>query len=666
MPAIFPELQSEELLYSGIARYSDMMEFPSAQALWRNVYGECPIKVEVDLSGPLGSMVDRMPNGSDYDASSLVRKHTLFPYLTFSMPPGRQQEVEAKLTCRGPRPTGSILRTSNWSVKSPTYLRYCRSCAKEDRNGPTGVPYWRRFHQLPGVLLCATHQDILVESSISRAVGSGRNEFISLEQALELGDMGEVELPSQFAESALEIARDSLWLLQNPGTGDGRLLKRHRDWQLAHGWQHERAPHRGNFNFKGFLEAIRDHYDEKFLQALCEGKASLLIPETGGWIHQLTKLQNKNCAYPPLQHMLLWQFLGLTAQEFFQNPGKPVVPPEPKKAKSQFTLERPCPNVACEQYDPPIPRILDVPEEQMDKRFTISCPVCDFTYTQRPNCDDPSRIRIKKTGDLWDSRLKKLLKRTPALSLAKLTHEIGFSPATIKKHALRLNLWRSRWKESAKQAVDSVGKSRRRKEAARERNRQKWLKLRTEFPSESRSELRKRAPRVGYYLSKHDTDWYNANSPKKGEKWSRERRKRWESLDETTLAATKKEVAEMVQEDPPVRITLHGLSERLGQMSTLATRLRRGKLPRTEEFINKVVESRRHYALRRLRNAVDHYAQRKKLPAYRDFTNKASMDHRSYPELASSAYEALTVHIEQQECIPEQWKASDSEIWGEV
>jgi hypothetical protein len=101
-------------------------------------------------------------------------------------------------------------------------------------------------------------------------------------------------------------------------------------------------------------------------------------------------------------------------------------------------------------------------------------------------------------------------------------------------------------------------------------------------------------------------------------------------------------------------------------MSTLATRLRRGKLPRTEEFINKVVESRRHYALRRLRNAVDHYAQRKKLPAYRDFTNKASMDYRSYPELASSAYEALTVHIEQQECIPEQWKASDSEIWGEV
>ncbi|WP_263821122.1 TnsD family Tn7-like transposition protein [Salinibacter sp.] len=472
-------------------------------------------------------------------------------------------------------------------------------------------------------------------------------------------------MPSRFAVSALQIAKDSLWLLQNPDMGNGSLLQRHKDWQFAHGWQHKRAPHRGNFNFKGFLEAIRDHYDEEFLRVLCEGKASLLIPETGGWIRQLTMLQNKDRAYPPLQHMLLWQFLGLTVEEFFQDPSKPVISPGLKKSKSQLTLDGPCPNVACEQYDPPIPRILDVPEEARDKRFTISCPVCDFSYTQRPSCDDPRRIRIKQTGNLWDSRLRELLERTPALSLAQLTNEIGFSQATIQKHALRLDLWRSGWKDSVKQAVDSKGKSRRRKKAARHRNRQKWLKLRNEFPGESRSELRKRAPRVGYYLSKHDTDWYNAHSPKKGGKWNRERRKRWDSLDKTTLAVSKKEVAEMMQEDPPVRVTLHGLSDRLGQTSTLQTRLRRKKLPRTAEFIDQVVENKRDYALRRLRNAVDHYAQIKKLPAYRDFTDKASMDYRSYPELASSAYAALTAHIEEQECIPEQWKTSDPEPWRE-
>jgi hypothetical protein len=474
--------------------------------------------------------------------------------------------------------------------------------------------------------------------------------------------MREVELPSQVAESALQIARDSLWLLQNPDMGDGRLLNRHKDWQFAHGWQHERAPHRGKFKFKGFLKAIHDHYDEEFLRALCEGKASLLIPKTGGWIRQLTMLQNKDRAHPPLQHILLWQFLGLTVEEFFQDPSKPMIPAESNKSKSQFTLDGPCPNVACEQYDPPIPRILDVPEEQMDQRFTISCPVCDFTYTQRPSCDDPRRIRIKQTGDLWDSRLKELLERTPALSLEKLTHEVGFSQGTIQKHALRLDLWRSRWKGSAKQAVDSVGKSRRRKKAARERNRQKWLKLRADFPSESRSELRKRAPRVGYYLSKHDTDWYNAHSPEKGAKWNRERKKRWKRLDEDTLAATKEKVAEMLQEHPPVRVTIHGLSVRLGQINTLQSRLQRGKLPRTARFVNQVVEGKRDYALRRLRNAVGYYALRGEIPAYRDFTEKAAMDYRSYPDLASSAYAALSSHVKHQETIPRQWQVSNSTI----
>ena len=45
MPAIFPELQPEELLYSGIARYGDMMGVPSLTALWGNVYAQ-PVGIQ--------------------------------------------------------------------------------------------------------------------------------------------------------------------------------------------------------------------------------------------------------------------------------------------------------------------------------------------------------------------------------------------------------------------------------------------------------------------------------------------------------------------------------------------------------------------------------------------------------------------------------------------
>lgn len=642
------------------------MGFPSTKALWRNVYGECQMAAEVDLSGPLGSMAARMPDsGSDFDTSLLLRKHTLFPYLTFSMPPQRQQEVEAKLICRGPRPAGSVLGTANWAVKSPTYLRYCRSCVREDKNGPVGVPYWRRSHQLPGVIICPLHQETLIASTLLRAFGAGRTGFISLERALELGGETEV-LPSQFSAPALQIARDSLWLLQNPDMGDGTLSERHREWQFAHGWQCEKGSHRGKLTFTDFLSAIRDYYSEEFLRTLSEGKDSLLISKTGGWIRELTLLQNKDRAYHPLQHILLWQFLALTAEKFFQDPGEPIIMPEPDKSSQPLTLEGPCPNVACSQYDPPVPRILDVQEEKKGEISTIACPVCDFTYTQRPNCDTSKNIRIKRTGKIWNRRIEKLLNRSPKITLKEIANKLGFEPKTIQKHALRLNLWRPEWKESRKQTVSSANRYQRKRENARDRNRQKWLRLRSEFPGESRTELWKREPSVADYLRINDKDWYNVHSPKIRENWKKEARIKWQVIDKSTLSAAKEKVSEMLKENPPVRITLHGLSVRLGQTSTLRSRIRRNKLPQTAEFIDQAAEGRRDYALRRLRNTVGHYAQQKELPAITEFLVRASMGHLYYPELATEAYAALTAHIEHKEPIPSRWNASNPKILREA
>jgi len=215
MPAIFPELQPEELLYSGIARYGDMMGFPSLTALWGNVYGQPVGNPEVDLCGPLGSLIAHMPRGSSYEARSLIREHTLFPYLTFSMSPQRRKEVEDKLDCVGPRPTGSILRTPQWKVKPPEHLQYCQSCVEADRKSRMGTPYWRRSHQLPGVLMCPQHEEVLLATCVLRSANAGEREFISLRRALDLKGAHELDLPPRFFESVIRIAKDSLWILNN-------------------------------------------------------------------------------------------------------------------------------------------------------------------------------------------------------------------------------------------------------------------------------------------------------------------------------------------------------------------------------------------------------------------------------------------------------------------
>jgi len=628
MPAIFPELQPEELLYSGIARYGDMMGFPGLTALWGNVYGQPVGSPEVDLSGPLGSLIAQMPHGTSYEARTLIREHTLFPYLTFSMSPRRRKEVEEKLDCEGSRPTGSILRTPQWKVKPPEYLQYCQSCVEEDKKNCTGTPYWRRSHQLPGVLVCPHHEEVLLATRVLRSANAGGREFTSLSRALKLEGAHELDLPSRFFEPATKIAKDSLWILQNSDLEEGDLRRRQKDWLLAFGWQHSTEPHRGEFNFKGYLEAFRNHHSSDFLSILSGGRNSLEIAEAGGWVRQLTLMYPRDRAHHPLQHILLWRFLGLSAEEFFHEPGPPVINSRIEESRVPFTQDGPCLNPACKSYDPPVPRILDVEKENEERRYTISCPSCDFTYTQQANCDDPSRIRIKQTGGVWRDRLKYLLDQDPPITMANLSEALGFGPRTIKRHAEKHGLWRSGWSRSGLRSVDHERKARMRKERGRMRNREKWLKLRQDYPNHSRSELRELSNRVAGYLSNHDTNWYKKNSPGKLRKINSKREVAWKSIDEDTIKALVRAKKEIEEEYPFSKISVKGLSERIGQVGLLYGRLRQGKLPKTKKYLDRVLESNKEYAIRRLKNRVEHYSSLRIIPSITKFKRSARIGHQ--------------------------------------
>jgi hypothetical protein len=168
--------------------------------------------------------------------------------------------------------------------------------------------------------------------------------------------------------------------------------------------------------------------------------------------------------------------------------------------------------------------------------------------------------------------------------------------------------------------------------------------------------------RVASYLSKYDTEWYNENSPEKRERWRREREKRLDKCDNVTLSKIQEHVIKMLKEDPPVRITWHGVTARLRQTTTIRSRLRTGKLPNSEKFLDQVAEGRRDYAIRRLCSTISHYASNGELPNYTCFAKKTSISYSFYPDLSLSAYDVLKSYIEEKKCIPEKWKASEIEM----
>jgi hypothetical protein len=86
MPLGLPDLQTNELVYSVIARYSDRVNYRNATGVLRDLFGNTTwLQARGDLPGRLSNVVAAYPHGSCYTLDYLIDKHTLCHSLpTFS------------------------------------------------------------------------------------------------------------------------------------------------------------------------------------------------------------------------------------------------------------------------------------------------------------------------------------------------------------------------------------------------------------------------------------------------------------------------------------------------------------------------------------------------------------------------------------------------------
>ena len=93
----------------------------------------------------------------------------------------------------------------------PVPLRVCAQCAARDC-AAGGQPWWRRPHQLPGVLVCPEHAAVLRETGVERARTQGRSAFVPLTVDLTRG-APEVEIGSARRDVLQRVARASTEVL---------------------------------------------------------------------------------------------------------------------------------------------------------------------------------------------------------------------------------------------------------------------------------------------------------------------------------------------------------------------------------------------------------------------------------------------------------------------
>jgi hypothetical protein len=310
----FPTAHPDELFYSVCARYSARVRYSSAKSVIEDIFGTTSATAAFDFPNNLGQFASALPAASSLTPERLINQHTLLPFFSAFLPPERVTQLEGDM--RGGCGQASYMRSGVMAFRIPTpqHLKFCPVCIEEDERRFREA-YGHRTHQVPGVEVCPTHGVFLEESIASRGASRHNLKFITADEATRALPPRRIDFSDHNHQVLIQIARDVVWLLKHPGTGSDlsalhkRYLKLLVDRGLATGT--------GSIHVTALLGEFTRCYSASLLKFLHCAFTGSDHTKTN-WLLRLVRPPTH--AQHPLYHLLLIQFLGSTAEEFFRLP----------------------------------------------------------------------------------------------------------------------------------------------------------------------------------------------------------------------------------------------------------------------------------------------------------------------------------------------------------
>ena len=289
LPPIYPD----ELLYSLIARTHLHLGSTSSKRTLDMFFGSRKVRASVALPTHLGASSSRLPPERALSPERLLRDFTLYPYLTAFQPQEVRDEVAAALIRGNSDWINVRLGLAASSVRPSDALRFCPSC-KTMMIGDQGELYWRRVHQLPGVLICPDHGIPLADSLAVPGL-AGQHDFIAAEEA-NCPDRGRLPIWAE-DQTCLDIlsnvAQASRAILEHPPTARS----------LAAWGEHYHSSLRECGFAKGRSSINQDHLRQVFRHLFGPVAPFLPIDTEDQWPVAMARKHRKS--FHPLQHVLM-------------------------------------------------------------------------------------------------------------------------------------------------------------------------------------------------------------------------------------------------------------------------------------------------------------------------------------------------------------------------
>ncbi len=507
MIAFFPDPVPEQMLADVFGRYQILARYKATQFVNHDLFGEAKLPVNLDFPTNLAKLISNLPPNHQYTVDGLIDAHTILPYYAPFLPLSRLAEIREMMKTFNGKQIAAKIGIEVSSLRRPNFLRYCPVCIQKDRDKK--FLFFRRVHQLGGVEVCPDHAVFLVSTT---APTNSRTWVCAEVVITSVSDPEYVDLNTEYGALLLAIAGDSQWLLNHPNItmGPDEIIQRYRIILANRGM----ASATGVPHVKKIRELIRDFFPAELLERL-----QCPVKEDHDWVD---KVLTQTSALPPIYHILLLRFLGISLEQFLS---------QDWKLKSFGHGPWPCFNPVAYSHKYREPTIKEVkidfihdPKKKIKKLIGIfSCP-CGFSYwlfqTITTDQRAPRSKYVLSRGQDWDQELRTAW-NNPNVGNYDLRLRFRLRWKDLLDEATRLNLAvprkgkKSTYIRSKKQkpVLASPINSEAEFATKREKMREEWLELRKEYPDHNTMKLAKLKPTLYDWLYKHDKDWLAQNTP---------------------------------------------------------------------------------------------------------------------------------------------------------
>lgn len=476
-------------------------------------------------------------------------------------------------------------------------LKYCPLCLKTDKEF-FGESFWHRVHQLPEVLVCPTHNVFLVDTHLPSI---GFLSYITLEKYLkQYPSIDHIVLDgcNIMHNHLRNIAQDSYWLLVNqPKIKDLPSLRREIKMLFKNSlWINERS---GTIQKKIFKEAFVNYYSYDFLE-----KINCSLSESKfDWLNSLTRNSFRQPPINPLRALLVFRFLGQSAESFFTSPKSPLPP-----KKSFGPGPWPCLNMVSNHYMSTTIQTVKFDESRKDAPGLFECPLCGYTYRYRAST--PNKIGIVKYGSVWEDNLMEMA--DARLSYSSISEELSLSAseigAKIRKIKMKKGITTAKLSGKSTKSLESI-------EIIRQKHREHWQNIISTNTDLSITQLMRKFRITYEWLQKYDQEWLREHKPPS------QLYADWEARDNEYLQSAKKVVSSLLCDPYPIRLSMSTIYGEMG----LSYYLDFKKLPHTREYLESVVESPEDYAIRRLKWAAQQFIDEGIVPSKYQLLKRAKI-----------------------------------------